>query len=77
MTQDKLGRRIPFSASKKRDASLPLIMTLGEACKCDGVAVAKTGYFRVIAFNSLSQRSSSFSYCSVVRPCSGRHFLKP
>ena len=36
-----------------------------------------TIHLRVIECNNLSQRFSSFSYWSVVKPCSGRHFLNP
>src|SRR5262245_34887083 len=36
-----------------------------------------SAHLRVIECNSLSQRLISFSYWSVVKPCSGRHFLNP
>src|SRR5215475_10825745 len=36
-----------------------------------------TIHLRVIECNNLSQRFISFTYWSVVKPCSGRHFLNP
>jgi hypothetical protein len=40
-------------------------------------ANGRSHYFRVLSRSSFFQRSSDFSYCSVVRPFSGYHRLKP
>src|SRR6266478_419204 len=58
----------------KKDSSLRAVRDLGLTGSCRKTSVA---YLRTISINSFFQRSSAFSYCSVVKPFSGYQRLKP